>query len=512
MTTQILNRSSNYTARDFTTLKLRMEDLLVQSFPQWTDFTTPTFGNILKELMCDAGDLLSYYQDARTAEVYTATMSHRVSAIKLGQVAAFFLSGAESAGGTVTFSIPAVHAVDITIPIGTKLTSNDPDEPLDFRTTTVAVITAGLLSASATVEQAESHTETFLSDDTPNQTIFLSHSPLIDGSVSISAVNGAYTKKDSFYGTLPADRVYTVLVDQEDFGQARFGNGSNGALPTGSITVSYKTGGGVKGRVDPGTIVNIEEEILDANSQVVDLDVTNAAQCTGGADRMSVAEAKLAIPAHIAIGNRTVTKPDFENGATTKVRGVARALMATSNEHSGIAENTGIIYVVAQGSILSSGRVEPATPSATLLAQVEAYYATKPATITFTYQAKAAIFKLIHIALQIHIAQGYTASTVGAAVKLALRDFFAVQLEPGVKNPSIDFGSNLKDVNGVQTPELVWSDVFNAARDIAGVRKIPEGSGLLLNSLRQSVTLNSIDFPKVGTIALTNADTGQLIA
>jgi len=511
MTTEIFNRHTDYTARDFTTLKLRLEDLLLQSFPKWTDFSTPTFGNILKEMMCDVGDLLSYYQDARIAEAYTATMGHRVSAIKLGQVVAFFLSGAESASGTVTFSISTVHAVDIVIPAGTKLRTKDPEEPLYFRTTAAVTITAGQLSVTAAVEQAEEHTETFLSDDTPNQVIYLGNSPIIEGSLTVAAVNGSYTKQDSFFGTLPSDKVYTLLVDQEDYGRVRFGNGANGAIPTGAITIGYKTGGGVKGRVDPDTIVEIEDTILDANSQSVSVNVTNAAKCTGGADRMSVAEAKLAIPASIPIGNRTVTKTDFETGATTKVRGVARALMATSNEYSGIAENTGIIYVVAQGTILSSGRVEPAVPSSTLLSQVEAYYLTKPPTITFVYAARAAVFKVINIALQIYLAQGYTASTVGAAVRLALRNFFAAQLEPGVKNPAIDFGANMRNAAGGQASEVVWSDVFNAARDVSGVRKIPEGAGLLLNNLRQSITLSSIEFPKLGTIALTNADTGQLI-
>jgi len=58
----------------------------------------------------------------------------------------------------------------------------------------------------------------------------------------------------------------------------------------------------------------------------------------------------------------------------------------------------------------------------------------------------------------------------------------------------------------------VWSDVFNVVRDTTGVRKVDEGiNGLLLNLLRSSVTMTGVQFPKLGSVTIVNADTGGAI-
>ena len=87
-------------------------------------------------------------------------------------------------------------------------------------------------------------------------------------------------------------------------------------------------------------------------------------------------------------------------------------------------------------------------------------------------------------------------------------DFFAVTLADGTPNPNVDFGVNIKDSLGIPTPELAWSDVFNAVRDVAGVRKIGDGAGdFTLNGSRADVPLLPSEFPTLGVVSIIDGDT-----
>jgi len=144
--------------------------------------------------------------------------------------------------------------------------------------------------------------------------------------------------------------------------------------------------------------------------------------------------------------------------------------------------------------------------------------------VTFTYSTLAAPFKNVTVAARVYLKRGFTGATVAAAIRAALADFFAVQDEEGADNTDIDFGANLAslDVNWLTTynafstsapqGEVAWSDVFNAVRDVSGVRKVDEGqNGLLLNGVRRSVDLLPIEFPKLLAVTLTDADTEQAL-
>jgi hypothetical protein len=129
-----------------------------------------------------------------------------------------------------------------------------------------------------------------------------------------------------------------VLVDQNDRATIRFGNGASGAPPTGTVQVTYKTGGGAGGNVDAGRLVVLEGAFTDVHGHPVQVSVTNADPASGGTDRQSVAAAKLLAPESLRTLTRTVTREDFEINAR-RVPGVARALMLTSNEDVSIDEN-----------------------------------------------------------------------------------------------------------------------------------------------------------------------------
>lgn len=540
MTTRIIPSSVDFSDRDFDSLRLRLQGLARSVFPDWTDFNIANFGNILLELFAYVGDTLHFYQDNQAGECFIPTLTQRISMIRLGQLIGFSMPTASAATGAVVFSIPRAYTSELTIPRGTRLLTSDPEEPVRFQTLDAGSIPAGSTSsAPIDVEQSEPRSETFYSTGEPNQEVVLTYTPYLDGSIDeaeweggnlvagLSAVNGDFKRVDSLLGYSSTDRVFIVLVDHLDRCHVRFGNGAVGAIPQGEITAVYKTGGGPDGNVEAEKISVIDASLSFGDGSTASVSVANSSATSGGAERMGLDEARVEAPASLRVLNRSVTREDFETVATG-VRGVARALMATSNEYAGIPENTGKLYVVAQGAKLSSGRIEPAAPSSALLDQVyDEIINNKPPTITFTFETIACVFKNVSVATRIYLKRGHSGATVAANIRTALKDFFAAQLEDGTNNPDIDFGANLllQNVNwqgvyevgaALPTPELAWSDILNVIRDVAGIRKVDEGQqGLLLGTgsqlLRQSVQLLPIEFPKLYSVTITDADTGSAL-
>lgn len=96
-----------------------------------------------------------------------------------------------------------------------------------------------------------------------------------------------------------------------------------------------------------------------------------------------------------------------------------------------------------------------------------------------------------------------------ARIVESLVAYFRVTEPDGTPNRRVDFGFNLKDAEGNPVGEIAWSDVFNVIRDTEGVRKIGDAPGdLTLNGLPADVRLRVQEFPVLGTVTLTNGDTG----
>jgi hypothetical protein len=154
----------------------------------------------------------------------------------------------------------------------------------------------------------------------------------------------------------------------------RFGNGINGVVPSGTISVRYKTGGGATGNVNAGTLTKLEGSFPDADGRPVSVSATNPRPATGGTERQPVAQIQALAPESIRVLNRTVSREDFEINAR-RLPAVARELMLTSNEDRGIAENTGILFVIPRGSRLPSQALKDAVKE-----QVTIVF---PSTLTF---------------------------------------------------------------------------------------------------------------------------------
>ncbi|MCP4675922.1 MAG: t4-like baseplate wedge, partial [Deltaproteobacteria bacterium] len=344
--------------------------LITSVFPEWSDFDTAAFGNILLEMYAFVGDVVCYYLDNQARESRLVTATQRKNIIALARMFNYKLHGAQAATAEVELSLKSPPSADVVIPAGTIVRTKEITEPVDFQLLSSVTINADQdpPQASGVVEHSKTHVQLFDASGLAYQDIALDFTPYLDGSAVVIATNGVYTEQQSLLSSGPNDRHYTVLVDQSDRATVRFGNGANGEIPTGGISITYKTGGGADGNVEAGRIAVVDGSFQDIYGNHVQLSVTNPDPASGGTERQTIESARLLIPESLRALNRTVAREDFEIHARL-VPGVARALMLTSNEDASIAENSGILYVVPQGG----GAPTPALKNNVLRMVTETY-------------------------------------------------------------------------------------------------------------------------------------------
>lgn len=507
MVDTITERASDFTSRDFDSWIIELRNRVQSAFPSWTDFNTANFGNILLELFAHTLDVMSFTQDQQFLETRIVFATLRKSMINLGKLVSFTLPGASVASVDLTFTIadgnPRVS--DIIIPKGTVLVTIEGDTEFDLLQD--VTISAGQIQVTgASAENARERTTNFVTDGSPNQEVVLAEVPYVDQSSVVTVLGTPWTEQTDLLSSGPTDLHYFVDVDEDQRATVKFGDGINGAIPTGAAIAVYKTGGGEDGNVEALSIGSFRDsnQFPTLAGEQVQLTVFNPVGAGGGVDRMSVEEARVAIPASVrTAGARSVTREDFEDNAL-KVRGVARAMMLTSDEDPGIPDNEGRLYIVPVGGGL---------PSAALKTEVLDFINNNfPPCLTFTFTVEDPVLVVINISATVFLVPGKTEVDTRTAIEAAYDAFFALNNPDGSVNTDIDFGFRIRTNKmppGTLVGELPFSDLFNAMRDAVDdtgdlvLRKIEEDSF----TPADDVPILDTQFPIIGSITLVNGDT-----
>jgi phage-related baseplate assembly protein len=499
---------ADYTDKDFDSVRLRLINLIASVFPEWTDFNTADFGTMLLEVNAHVADLLAFLLDNHAAESRLATATQRRSLLALVKLIAYVPRGAGAALADEVFTLAAPAAADVVLPKGTKVRTEKITNAVFFQLLEDLTIPAGQTTATATVEHSAFQQDVFTSTGKANQEIVLKQIPYLDGSAQIATANGAITdweQVSNFLASTSTDKHFVVIVDQSDKATLRFGTGVNGVIPTGTISATYKTGGGTAGRLEANSLKKIDGNFTDENGNPVTISANNPSKTDGGTAREGNEEIRQNAPLSLRVLERAVAREDFEIVALT-VPGVARALMTTKNEDAGIGENAGILYVVPD---------DGGAPTQALKDEVASHFSpsgSHPSTLTFSLVVQDPVYLTIDVEATLFLSKGAVAATVKAAVLTNLTAFFALRNEDGTINTAIDFGFNLKQQDGDPADDFALSDLFNAVRDTEGVRKIgPANADFLLNGEHDDVAIASKDFPRLGTVVLRDGDTGQVI-
>jgi hypothetical protein len=488
----LLGKNLDYSDKDFDSLRARIFNLISGVFPDWTERDVSNFGNILVDLFSFVGDVLLFYQDNQANESRITTAQLRRSLLAMSKLIGFEPQGQTAAQAILQVVLDRVPVSQVNFVAGDLFRTAEITSAVKFQLLQSVSILAGQDPpvASLFVENSSSTNDLFPSTGKPNQEFILRKSPYLEGSLYISAGDGAYTEQESLLDSGAADRHCTVSVDENDRAKIIFGNGVNGKIPSGNITFYYKTGGGTRGNVLANTIVIAEK------SYGVSLLVTNTNPASGGAARQSTESIREEAPRSLRALTRTVTREDYEIHAA-EVLGVARTLMLTSNERDAIQENRGQLIIVPEGGGLITTVMRDQ-----VLNKVTVEY---PNTLTFIVDVFSAVYLQVNIKATVHLTASAVPATVDADIRIALSNFFAIRQADGSLNPQIDFGFNLGG-------SLAYSDIYNLIRDISGVRKIDDRpAALQLNESSRDVRLETYQFPTLGSITLLNGVTDALL-
>ena len=484
----VLPAPTDFTAADMDMCVIVLQDAISQAFPKWTDFNRAAPGNVLLRGMCFVLDILTKYQNDQARETLLSTVQRRRNMIAIARGFGVRLRGQSAATVDLTFTITgAPLAYDVVIPAGTQVDTVGLDSVLKFFTIADIRIAAGGSTGVASAINAESKSDSFTSSGAPDQVFRLASSPVVEDTISVVIGTDSWVQVENFFNSAAASKHFAVVVDEFERATVIFGNGVSGQVPqtSDSILVTYRTGGGSGGNVAATTVSQLNGVIRDTANNTVGVTVSNVLVAGGGADRESVERARRRIPGAIRALTRTVSKEDFEVVALG-VPGVARSLMLTSNEDSGIAENTGEIIVIPEG--------DPVTlPSTALKAQVvQEVTVVFPTLITFAVVAVDPVLLPVAVTADIRVANGYTLAQATTNIETDLKAFFATQDANGAPNSNVDFGAN-------QTDALIaWSDIFKVVASATGVQRVEEDTFVPADD----VAIDYREFPTLGTVTV----------
>lgn len=502
--------STDYTDKDFDALRSRVRNLVSAAFPQWTDDNIANFGNMLLDLVCFVGDVESKYQDSQARETRWGTATGLKNILNLCKMIGYTPPGATAALVTERFTLATPAAAAIILPKGQKVFTLDAANPIGYQLLEALTIPAGTTVAEATLENSEFEQDVVDSTGSGNQRIALARTPYLDTSAIVVAANGAYTQAKNFLSSSSSDRHYTAFVDATGRARITFGNGVNGAIPSGTITIDYKTGGGLAGRVDAEQLKSMPGSFADNFGFPVTITVTNPTASSTPADRQSVAQTRLLAPLDVRVSDRCIAREDFEIVARTTT-GVSRALFVGSNEDASVPENEGFLYLVPPGS---------GTASDQLITAVRQSLTVRPYGNTFRLHIRTAAYLPVNVQVVAYKRANTTPAQLKANVLKVLGDMFADTVpafdvlgnryrNAGAANPLVDFGFYRKNVDGLPSPVFAYSDVFDACRNAPGVLRLdPGATGFLLNGARADAPIEVRQFPKLGTVTVIDADTG----
>jgi hypothetical protein len=149
--------ASDYLAKDFASFRQRMLDHLAQKLPGWTERSPADLLVTLVELLADAGDQASYFQDAVATEAYLGTARLRISARRHARLVGYRIQEGVGARAwvhlTVAPTVPPSSPPVLTA--GTLLLTRVPGIGIRLSPTSPADLAQALLSGPVVFETLE---------------------------------------------------------------------------------------------------------------------------------------------------------------------------------------------------------------------------------------------------------------------------------------------------------------------------------------------------------------------
>ena len=361
-------RRLNFSALDFPTARRAIIEYITTYFSSsFNDYVAANGGIMMMEVIASEVAKLAMRGDILFNEAFLPTSTTQMAVanhlILIGQA----MQQQTPATVDVQASITSPSSTDIRIPAGTSfsLPSSDQNQliyeiyraPGDW--TSPIVIPAGKAGVIAFgIEGKFTTTSSYISTGGINQTFSISDSNALSDPIIVNVVTGNMTEQwavvtDSLLLYGPTDKVVqvTFLAGVVTF---NFGDNVNGqSLLSGqSVSVTYRSGGGSRGRIGIGQL-NQSRQIIpqQLSGAPVNVNFINVNPSIGGVDAESIESAKARAPRTYATHNSLVTASDYAQLASTFNHPVfGSVLKAVAATNSSLNVNLVEIYILALGA------------------------------------------------------------------------------------------------------------------------------------------------------------------
>lgn len=452
----------DYLARDFSSFRKALVDLIPAKVPEWTDRSEADFGVVLIELFAYMGDILSYYQDRLANEAFLNTAQERRSVIDHLRLIGYEPQGAAPASVRLSVVVGNDRNGTVEVRAGDQFstaTTRDrrsvtfeyvDDKPLLIDLSQLTPDSArkedgtprtGFKEATAVIPVREGRSVVNevigISDGTANQSYRLAQPNVLRESIQIVTdttppgppwrlaknlvfSRPAFTEEQllalKVQGHIAStlgfsrspDRDFAIETDQNEITRVVFGDGQYGEIPPvgAPILASYRTGGGSVGNVGARQINIVSRS---PQLQLLAAEVFNPVPASGGAERETIQQAVKFAPTVFSSMQRAVTADDYVAQARL-FPGVSKARAQATNW------NFIKLYVAPTG--------DGELPTDILKRDLLAYFEDKRMLTTFL-QIGDPDYINIEITASVTAQPFFKATDVQAATESAIRDLLS---------------------------------------------------------------------------------------
>jgi hypothetical protein len=351
-----------------------------------------------------------------------------------------------------------------------------------------------------------------------DQYVDINYPNVLDVPITVEVKTGSesriWRRVDIIEKSGPQDEVYEVQhLDNKT--RITFGDNTAGKAPSAGdqITITYRRGGGVRGRIGAG-IINTTRSLSPEppSSAAIEVLFTNSSPSQGGTDEETIEEAKKRAPKEFATHNSAVTSQDYGVlamnyrhpvfGAVSKAVGairtgvdgdiykIADAIRAapTTDDAVDIMTTTFVNRNIVEVYVLAEGpNNTPVTPNEGLKIGMTTYFTEKN---VLTDEIRVLDGGIYYVDVQAVIVMSRNADpgTVKNAVTAALTDFFDLKnFDMGTPFYLSNLYNALQVVSGVK-----YVNIYEPTDDIILVDKVkyPDKKGIGFNEV---IALGNVD-------------------
>lgn len=442
---KLTNKWIGYVDRTYQQIKDQVLTRMGEQIPEMTDHTENNPFVQFVSIFSGIAEHLNYWIDSTAREVHLSTARTYKSAVEISQMFNYRLRGVIPATSEVQFTSATAVTSVLTIPIGTKVST---ENGIIYVTTREGVIEVGNTSVVIPVSQIEWQ-ENFISQTSgeKNQKFTLPEN-VADAYIYLTIGGISYSYVDNLAYSISTDTDFTYKLNTDNTMSVRVGDGLQGNLPVAGQTVEirYALSQGNKGNVAEGAINRLVTQLE------VPLTVSNIIRASGGADIESLEDLKRNIPLHNRTQKRAVTEQDY----------VDTALLVSGVEASGVKFNCGRnvdVYIVPTGGGVATKE---------LLTSVEEYFQDKSMS-PFVVTALSAGQLQVRIEAEIRAIPSYSNSVVEQKVRESLLRYFNKELRTIPSELHIgDLYEQMETTEGVQYSKLIAMRIIPYPRIVSG--------------------------------------------